>query len=210
MFRRLFYVALAAAALVALVLATGSMIGVSVPARATASEPLKVAAAGQRAPELRGLTNWLNSGPLTLAGLTWWMGYRWLAAPTVAAGFTTLELGALLGAAAGLTGWAVGRLLFIARRKRPGVLVVTAVILCALILLALPGWVRGGFLDRCKGVVKGEAVALPPWDPGQSAPLGATPESAPQVVCRVGGVRSRCASTDCASSLVEIEVVFLA
>jgi thiol-disulfide isomerase/thioredoxin len=68
MLRRLFYVALAAAALVALVLATGSMIGVSVPARASA-EPLKLAAASQRAPELRGLTNWLNSSPLTLAGL---------------------------------------------------------------------------------------------------------------------------------------------
>ncbi len=69
MLRRLFYVALAAAALVALVLATGSMIGVSVPARATASEAVKVAAAGQRAPELRGLTNWINSKPLTIAGL---------------------------------------------------------------------------------------------------------------------------------------------
>ncbi len=69
MLRRLFYVALAAAALVALVLATGSMMGVSVPARATASEMLKVAAASQRAPELRGLANWLNSKPLSLAGL---------------------------------------------------------------------------------------------------------------------------------------------
>jgi len=68
MLQRLFYVGLAAAALVALVLATGGMVGVSVPSRA-AAEPLKVAAAGQHAPEFRGLTNWLNSKPLSLAGL---------------------------------------------------------------------------------------------------------------------------------------------
>ena len=69
MLRRLFYVALAAAALVALVLATGSMIGVSVPARATASEPVKLAAAHRVAPEIRGITHWLNSGPVSLASL---------------------------------------------------------------------------------------------------------------------------------------------
>jgi len=65
MLRRLLYIALAAAALIGLVLATGGMIGVSVPARAGASVRLAEAPA----PEIRGITRWFNSGPLTLAGL---------------------------------------------------------------------------------------------------------------------------------------------
>ena len=65
MLRRLFYVVLALAALIGLVSATGGMIGVSVPARAGAA--VKVAEA--TAPEIRGVTKWFNSGPLTLAGL---------------------------------------------------------------------------------------------------------------------------------------------
>ncbi len=69
MLRRLLYVALAAAALVALIAATGSMVGVSVPARATAAAPVTLAEAGRRAPEISGITHWLNSRPLTLASL---------------------------------------------------------------------------------------------------------------------------------------------
>lgn len=65
MLRRLFYVVLAVAAVIGLVSATGGMIGVSVPARAGAA--VKVAEA--TAPEIRGITRWFNSGPLTLAGL---------------------------------------------------------------------------------------------------------------------------------------------
>jgi len=65
MLRRLLYVELAAAALICLVLATGGMIGVSVPARANASVRL----AEVPAPEIRGITKWFNSDPLTLAGL---------------------------------------------------------------------------------------------------------------------------------------------
>ena len=68
MLRRLLLVALGAAALVGLAVATGGMIGVSVPARATADAP-KVADAAPRAPELAGITHWLNSKPLTLASL---------------------------------------------------------------------------------------------------------------------------------------------
>lgn len=65
MLRRLFYVALAAAAFVGLVSATGAMIGVSVLARAGTAERLAQATA----PEIRGITRWFNSGPLTLAQL---------------------------------------------------------------------------------------------------------------------------------------------
>ena len=68
MLRRLLLVALGAAALVGLALATGGMIGVSVPARATA-DAAKVADASPRAPELTGITHWLNSRPLTLREL---------------------------------------------------------------------------------------------------------------------------------------------
>ncbi len=65
MLHRLLHVALAAAALIGLISATGAMIGVSVPARAGAAG--KMAAA--TAPEIRGITRWFNSGPLTLAQL---------------------------------------------------------------------------------------------------------------------------------------------
>ena len=68
MLRRLLLVALGAAALIGLAVATGGMIGVSVPARATA-EAAKVADSGPRAPEFNGITHWLNSQPLTLAQL---------------------------------------------------------------------------------------------------------------------------------------------
>jgi len=67
MLRRFLYLALAAGALIGLVSATGSLIGVSVPARAGAASALKVATA--TAPEIRGITKWFNSAPLTLAGL---------------------------------------------------------------------------------------------------------------------------------------------
>ena len=69
MLRRLLFVALAAAALAGLALATGGMIGVSVPARATAAAPVKLADAHRRAPEITGITHWLNSGPVSLACL---------------------------------------------------------------------------------------------------------------------------------------------
>lgn len=55
MLRRLIYVALAAGALAALVLATGGMIGVSVPARATAVEVALVDAAPCKGKATRSL-----------------------------------------------------------------------------------------------------------------------------------------------------------
>ncbi len=69
MLRKMLYAALGAAALAGLVLATGGMIGVSVPARATDVASIKLADAHRRAPEITGITHWLNSGPLSLAGL---------------------------------------------------------------------------------------------------------------------------------------------
>lgn len=68
MLRRLFLVVLGAAALLGLAFATGGMIGVSVPARAT-GKPMKLTDARPRAPELTGISHWLNSRPLTLASL---------------------------------------------------------------------------------------------------------------------------------------------
>ena len=71
MLRRTLFAALGAAALTGLVLATAGMIGISVPARAdaTAASAVKVADARRAAPELTGITHWLNSRPLTLASL---------------------------------------------------------------------------------------------------------------------------------------------
>jgi thiol-disulfide isomerase/thioredoxin len=63
--RQLLYVVLAAVSVAGLVFATGGMIGVSVPARAGAAIKLSEATA----PEIRGITRWFNSGPLTLAQL---------------------------------------------------------------------------------------------------------------------------------------------
>lgn len=143
----------------------------------------------ERLGRVRALEGALELGaPLTLATLAWWAGVRWLSAPTVAAGFTALELGALLGAAGALTGWAVGRLLFVARRRRPDVMVGVSVGLVGLLLLALPGWARSGFLEACAEVVKGEAVALAPLDPTRSLAPGEDASTAERVVCRTGGV----------------------
>jgi thiol-disulfide isomerase/thioredoxin len=69
MLRKLLFAAFGAAALAGLVLATGALIGVSVPARAAAANGVKVTDSHRRAPEITGITHWLNSGPLTLADL---------------------------------------------------------------------------------------------------------------------------------------------
>ena len=70
MLRRMLLAALGAAALVGLALATGGMIGVSVPARASdTGAAAKLADAHRRAPEITGITHWLNSGPVSLASL---------------------------------------------------------------------------------------------------------------------------------------------
>lgn len=69
MLRRLLYLALGIAALIGLAVATGSMVGISVPAHAAGTAPVKLAESGRRAPEITGIANWLNSRPLTLAGL---------------------------------------------------------------------------------------------------------------------------------------------
>jgi thiol-disulfide isomerase/thioredoxin len=70
MLRRTLYAALAAGAVVALALATGGLIGPAVPAHADATgAPVKWADARRAAPEITGITHWLNSGPLTLAQL---------------------------------------------------------------------------------------------------------------------------------------------
>jgi thiol-disulfide isomerase/thioredoxin len=68
MIRKTLYAALAASALVAITLATGAMVGVSVPRHAEAG-PITLADARRAAPEITGITQWLNSGPLKLADL---------------------------------------------------------------------------------------------------------------------------------------------
>jgi thiol-disulfide isomerase/thioredoxin len=70
MLRKTLYAVLAVGALAGLTLATGGLIGPAVPAHAdAATTPVKVAAARRAAPEITGITHWLNSGPLKLADL---------------------------------------------------------------------------------------------------------------------------------------------
>jgi thiol-disulfide isomerase/thioredoxin len=68
MVRKSLYAAFAAGALAVLTLATGAMVGVSVPTRADATS-VTLADARRAAPELTGITHWLNSSPLMLAEL---------------------------------------------------------------------------------------------------------------------------------------------
>lgn len=69
MLRKTLHAALVVTAVIMIAAATAAMIGVSVPARAGATPPAPVQAASVKAPEITGITHWLNSGPVTLAQL---------------------------------------------------------------------------------------------------------------------------------------------
>ena len=101
---------------------------------------------------------------------------RVLGAPTAARPLTGLELGALFGAAAALTGWMAGRQLHLAGRKSPWSPVVLGSVYIAVALIVLPGLATGSFAEACAESA-GEVVLSQPL----RSPSGAAR-------CRIGGV----------------------
>ena len=100
--------------------------------------------------------------PLGLAGLGWGLSLAWLSGPTAAVGATPLEIGALLGANAALTGWAAGRLVWLTRRRSPRHIVGLAWALFVVMLLLLPRLSADRFAKRCatgwEGVIVQDAL----------------------------------------------------
>lgn len=113
--------------------------------------------------------------PLGLAALAWGLSVVYLGAPTPAVGVTHLELAALLGANAALTGWAGGRLAYLMRRRHPRWAVGVSWALCAVMLLLLPRMSAERFAARCDAQWGG--VVIPDALSGGARAL-----------CQVGGV----------------------
>ncbi|MFH1466858.1 MAG: hypothetical protein ABIO70_20915 [Pseudomonadota bacterium] len=116
--------------------------------------------------------------PLLFTGLAWWASSRVLGTPTAGRPLTTIELMALLGGLAAVTGWAVSRQLFMLRRRRPIILVINALIFATLLLALMPGSARGKFTAWCVDDMAGELV-------GTVDLAGGTLEES---ACRIGGV----------------------
>ncbi len=116
--------------------------------------------------------------PLAIAVAGWYVAYRFLSAPAIVRPLTALELTALFGCCAALTGWAWSRQLYLLRQRRPVVLVINAMIIAGLVLLLLPRFTRGSFSTWCAEEAGGEVV--------RDTPL--VDDGEPARVCRVGGV----------------------
>ena len=118
--------------------------------------------------------------PVGLAGLAWGLSVVYLAAPTPAVGVTHLELAALFGANAALTGWAGGRVMYLMRRRHPRWAVGASWALCVVMLLLLPRLSADRFAARCAEAWGGAVVSA------RVSAARPAPESRP--VCKVGGV----------------------
>ena len=116
--------------------------------------------------------------PLFVAGASWYVAYRFLSAPALVRPLTALELTALFGCCAAVTGWAWSRQLYLLRQRRPVVLVINAMIIAGLVLILLPRFTRGAFSTWCAEEAGGEMV--------RDTPL--VDDEDPARVCRVGGV----------------------
>lgn len=117
-------------------------------------------------PVLQRLATWrATEGAVELAApcalaigvWVWLRGY--LGEATAACGITAVEFAILLGAAAGLAGWASARLLYLLRQRRPWVGALVAMAVLAALLLGLPGAAEARFRATCKDDLHGEVVA---------------------------------------------------
>lgn len=119
----------------------------------------------------------LESGvPLLLAGGAWVTAWYVFGRPTAGRPLTPMELGALLGAAAALTGWATARQLYLLGRRRPWPALGWALLTCAMSLGTVVPLAKIHFQSVCSGELGG-AVTLADL-PGEGA----------RAVCQVGGV----------------------
>jgi hypothetical protein len=125
------------------------------------------------------------SVPTTAAGLSWYVVYSVLGAPSGGRPFTWMEIYALLGVAVGVTSWFISRQMFLARRRYPWSMVSSGVVASLAITYAISGQVVGSFESTCKDVYEGEVVNLTPVDVADSFQdvVGSG-----TVVCRLGGV----------------------
>jgi len=116
--------------------------------------------------------------PILAAVAAWILVYRLGAMPMASRGLSSWELGVLVGVALGLTAWAVARLLYLLRQRRPVVHVAASLGVGGLLVLVMGSQVRAGFAARCEDDLQGKLVTLAAW-PGREDP--------PRVACQVRG-----------------------
>ena len=101
--------------------------------------------------------------PIIAAGAAWTLVARLGAEPMASRGLTPWEVGALVGVALGLTAWAVSRLLYLLRQRRPILHVGVSAVLGALLLVVASSQARVGFEERCRENLQGQMISLAAW-----------------------------------------------
>jgi hypothetical protein len=123
--------------------------------------------------------------PTAAAGMTWYLVYSLLGAPSGGRPFTTMEIYALLGVAVAVTSWFLSRQMFIARRRNPWSMVSAGVVASIVLTYSVSSQVVGAFESTCKDVYEGEIVQVTPVDVADSF---AEVVGTGLPVCRLGGV----------------------
>jgi hypothetical protein len=130
--------------------------------------------------------------PITLTGAVWYLAYSVLILPSAGRPLTLIEVWSMLGVAVGITAWMISRQLFLARRRSPWTIVVSAVIMSLLLTWGISSRVRGAFETACKDTLVGTIVGLAPIDREDPFSTGEAIDpfhnkDAP-IACKVGGV----------------------
>ncbi len=126
--------------------------------------------------------------PLTLIGVVWYGTYSLLSTPSAGRAYTTVEVWAILGVCAAVTGWAVSRQMFLARKRRPMTLAVSATIFTVGIAFVVSNRVETSFGTTCTQTFEGELVLLTSMEQVDDLSAAALPGEG-QIACRVGGVK---------------------
>lgn len=130
--------------------------------------------------------------PLVTTGFAWFVAYTLLTLPSPGRPLTPVEIWSTLGMCAGITGWTLSRQLFLARRRTPMSIVVSAALGALLLTWGVSSRVRGSFETQCTDQFEGRLVALSKIDRDDPFATGAVidPKKDPeaQIACQVGGV----------------------
>ncbi len=98
--------------------------------------------------------------PLGAAAACWFLTYSMLGAPAYARPYTGLELAALLGTCAAVTGWAVARQASLLGRRRHNGVLFLPIFIGFLAVTGVQRGVTSGFSKTCSGTLKGSIVKI--------------------------------------------------
>lgn len=123
--------------------------------------------------------------PMFSVGISWYFAYSVLSAPSPGRPLSVLEVWALLGVCVAITSWFMARNLFMARKRSPWTIGITAVIVSLGLAWVMGTQVTGAFERSCLDPFEGEIIELTSLEEGDGfgfgAPTGGT-------ACRMGGV----------------------